>query len=66
MKDLRPEMKKEAGGFSRELSSARPVSRFFFCERAFQREDGPKRLHLFLRGVEFLGELGFVSTLRAF
>ena len=59
-------MWEEAGNYSQELSSARPVASFFFCESAFQREGGPKRLHLFLRGVEFLGELGFLSTLRAF
>ena len=59
-------MWEEAGNYSQELSSARPVASFFFCESALQREDGPKRLHLFLRGVEFLEELGFLSTLRAF
>ena len=52
-------MWEEAGGYSKELSSARPVARFFFCESALQREDGPKRLHLFLGGEGALGELGF-------
>ena len=52
-------MWEEAGNYSQELSSARPVASFFFCESAFQREDGPKRLHLILGGEGALGELGF-------
>ena len=52
-------MWEEAGNYSQELSSARPVASFFFYESAFQREDGPKRLHLFLGREGALGELGF-------
>ena len=53
-------MWEETRGYCKELSSARPVASFFFCETAFQREDGPKRLHLFLGGEGGLGELGFL------
>ena len=52
-------MWEEAGGYSKELSSARPVARFFFCESALQREDGPKRQQLILAGERALGESGF-------
>ena len=60
-------MWEETRGYCKELSSARPVASFIFCETAFQREDGPKRLHLFLGGEGALGELGFLRLhLRAF
>ena len=55
-------MWEEAGNYSQELSSARPVASFFFCESALQREDGPKRPHLFLGGEGALGELGILRV----
>ena len=56
-------MSNEAGGHSKTLSSATPVRRFF-SESAFQREDGPKRLHvhLFLGGEGALGQLDFLRV----
>ena len=54
-------MWEEARGYCKELSSARPVASLV-CETAFQREDGPKRLHLFLGGEGALGELGFLRV----
>ena len=55
-------MWEEARNYSQELSSARPVASFFFYESALQREDGPKRLHLFLGGEGALGELGILRV----
>ena len=55
-------MWEEARGYCKELSSARPVASVFFCETAFQREDGPKLLHLFLGGEGVLRELGFLRV----
>ena len=55
-------MWEEEGNYSEELSSARPVASFFFCDSAFQREDGPKRLHLFFGGEGALGELGILRV----
>ena len=66
-KDLSPEMWEEAGGYSKELSSARPVARFFFCDSAFQREDGRKRVNLILGWGGGVGRIRFSeSRLRAF
>ena len=66
-KDLRSEMWEEPGGYSKQLPSARPVARSFFCESGFEREDGPKRLHLFLGWGGGVGTIRFSeSTLRAF
>ena len=40
---------------------------FFFCDSAFQREDGPKRVHLILGWGGGVGRIWFSeSTLRAF
>ena len=61
-------MKKEAGGYSKELSSARPVARFFFCESA----DVPTRRRAKTAAIdscrgEGVGRIRFSeSTLRAF
>ena len=60
----RSEVRDEGGGrrlFSRIiLRQARSQS--FFCESAFQREDGPKRLQLFLGGEGTLGELDILRV----
>ena len=66
----RSEARDVAGGrrlFYR-TSSARPVARFFFfCDSAFQREDGPKRVHLILGWGGGVGRIwSSESTLRAF
>ena len=55
-------MQKEAVGYSKKLSSPRPLASFFFCESAFQREDRPNRQHLFLGGEGALGQLDFLRV----
>ena len=61
-------MWEEAGNYSQELSSARPVaSFFFFCESAFQREDGPKTTALVSWRGGGVGTIRYCeSALRAF
>ena len=61
-KDLRSEMWEEPGGYSKQLPSATPVARSFFCESGFEGEDRPKRLHLFLGGEGALGQLDFLKV----
>ena len=57
-------MWEEPGGYSKQLPSATPVARSFFCESGFEREDRPKRLHvhLFLGGEGALGQLDFLKV----